>query len=85
MIAWKSFLKAAEVIVEFQKHSKQAENNVKMAQLFLVRLLVLLAFAGRPCFSLVTRALIDLLVGLAIDRVKLTRNEVAVGFSRYFL
>ncbi len=58
----------------------QKRDKKLVVQLFLARLLVPLALAGRPCFRLVIEAS-GLIVGLAIGRAESISGEVAVGFS----
>ncbi len=58
-----------------QKRDKKLE-----VQLFLARLLVPLALAGRPRFRLVIEAF-DLAVGLAMGGAESIGGEVTVGFS----
>ncbi len=58
----------------------QKQDKQLVVQLFLVRLLVPLALAGRPHFRLVIEAS-GLTVGLAIGGAEFIGGEVAVGFS----
>ncbi len=63
--------------------SRQGQNQDKKLefQLFLARLLVLLALAGRPRFCLVLEASIGLTIGLAVAGAESIGGEVAVGLS----
>ena len=63
-----------------QKQDKKLE-----VQLFLVRLLVLLALANRPYFSLMLEvSALGLTIGLAIDRTESIGGKIAIGFSGGF-
>ena len=63
--------------------SRQGQKRDKKlgVQLFLARLLVPLALAGRPRFRLVLASALGLTVGLAIGGAESIGGEVAVGFS----
>lgn len=59
--------------------SEQTGNKEKIAQLFLIRLLVLLIIAGQPRFCLIARA--SGLLGLTISEAISTEIEIAVSLS----
>lgn len=63
----------------------KVKNKIKSkTQLFLTRLLALLALAYRPCFCLVTKVS-SLTIDWAINKVELIEINNVVGVSRYSL